>query len=110
MIQALMLQCLLPCLSPDHDFGQVIYAPWLQLLVMGAGPLLDKSTEGTQQAALVLKLLPGVELAGESCSVNSPFCWPCHLMITSASCLEGLSCRATQALQHVVYVVAISRI
>ncbi|DBA88769.1 TPA: hypothetical protein ACH3X1_004186 [Trebouxia sp. C0004] len=63
MVQTLMLQCLLPCLSPDHDFGQVLYAPWLHFLVLGAAKLLDKSTEGTQQAALVLKMLPGVELA-----------------------------------------------
>lgn len=100
MVQTLMLQCLLPCLSPDHDFGQLMYAPWLHYLVVGAGKLLDKCTEGVQQAAVVLHMLPRLQLAGESCFVNCPFCVPCHLMITSAPCLKGLSCRATRALQN----------
>ncbi len=63
MVQTLMLRCLLPCLTPDHDFGQRLYAPWMHFLVGGA-KLIDKSTAGSQQAALVLKMLPGVELAG----------------------------------------------
>ena len=69
-----MLQCLLPCLTPDHDFGQLVYAPWLQYLVLSAGQLLDKSTEGKQQAELMLHMLPCVELAGESCFVDCPIC------------------------------------
>ena len=98
MVQTLMLQCLLPCHNPDHDFGQLMYAPWLHYLVLSAGQLQDKSTVGTQQA-LMLHMLPCVELAGESCFVDCPFCVPCNLMITPAPCLEGLSCRATRALQ-----------
>ncbi len=69
-----MLQCLLPCLPPDHDFGQLVYAPWMQFLVLSAGQILDKSTEGTHLAALLLHMLPGIELAGESCFVDCVLC------------------------------------
>ncbi len=74
MVHTLMLQCLLPCLSPDHDFGQLVYAPWLHYLVLSAGQLLDKSTEGTQQAALMLHMLPCIELAGENLFVDCRLC------------------------------------
>ncbi|KAL0031912.1 hypothetical protein WJX79_004744 [Trebouxia sp. C0005] len=55
-------ECLLPCHTADHDFGQLLYAPYMHFLVVGAGKLLDKSTQGKQQAALVLHMLPCVEL------------------------------------------------
>jgi len=74
LVRTLMLQCLLPCLTPDHDFGQLVYAPWMHFLVLSAGQLLDKSTETKQQAELMLHMLPCIELAGESCFVDCHFC------------------------------------
>ena len=73
MVHTLMLQCLLPCLSPDHDFEQLVYALWLHYLVLSADQLLDKSTERMQRAALMLHMLPCIELAGASCFVDRQF-------------------------------------
>lgn len=45
----------------------------MHFLVLSAGKLLDKSEE-THQAAFLLHVLPGVELAGGSCFVDCPLC------------------------------------
>ena len=79
MVPTLMLHCLLPCLTPDHDFGQLVYAPCMHFLMKGGAKLLDKSWDETQQAALLLHMLPGIELAGASCFVDSPWL-PQHLV------------------------------
>ncbi len=73
MVHTLTLQCLLPCLTPDHDFGQKMYAPWMHYLVQSASQLPDKSTAETQQAELMLHMLPCIELAGESSFGESSF-------------------------------------
>ncbi|KAL0054762.1 hypothetical protein WJX82_002004 [Trebouxia sp. C0006] len=50
-------ECLLPCLTPEHDFRQLVFAPLMYFLVLGA------STEGKRLAPILLHMLPGVELA-----------------------------------------------
>ncbi len=67
-----MQQCLLPCLTPEHDFGQKMYAPLMHFLVLSAGELLNEPSAETQQPELMLHMLPGVELAGVTCFVDCP--------------------------------------
>ena len=80
MAQTLMLKCLLPCLSPDHDFGQRLYAPWMQLLVLGVEDLI----ESTENKALAPNLQPHIELAGEICFLSCPSYMPCRAWINPA--------------------------
>ncbi len=80
MAQTLMLKCLLPCLSPDHDFGQKMYAPWMQLLVLGVEDLI----ESTEDKALAPNLQPHFELAGEIRFFCCLSCMPCQAWINPA--------------------------
>ena len=86
MVHTLMLQCLLPCLSPDHDFEQLVYALWLHYLVLSAGQLLEKSTEGTQRAAPCFTRCLALSWQVQAAWLTVNFVL-CHMMITLASCL-----------------------
>ena len=75
-----MLKCLLPCLSPDHDFGQRVYAPWVQRLVTGAEDLINS----VDPNGLPPNLQPHIELAGEIRFFCCLFYMPCRAWTSPA--------------------------
>jgi len=75
MVQTLMLQCLLPCLTPDHDFEQLVYAPWMRCFVLS----MEKFISSSKEKALAPNMQPHIELAGETCFFHFPSYMPCRV-------------------------------
>lgn len=73
IVQTLMLQCLLPCLTPDHDFEQLVYAPWLRCFMLSVHNFVRNSKE----AAFATNVQPHIELAGEICFFYCPSYMSC---------------------------------
>jgi len=63
-----MLQCLLPCLTPDHDFEQLVYAPWMRCFVLS----MEKFISSSKEKAFAPNMQPHIELAGETCFLYFP--------------------------------------